>query len=43
MSVLIRNAMAINTGLMGDAMRWDVATAGGDIRVDGPLVTAMGR
>jgi hypothetical protein len=36
MSVLIRNALAINTGLAGEAMRWDVATLGGDIRVDGP-------
>jgi 8-oxoguanine deaminase len=43
MSVLIRNALAINTGLAGEAMRWDVATLGGDIRVDGPLITAMGR
>jgi 8-oxoguanine deaminase len=43
MSVLIRNALAINTGLAGDAMRWDVAALGGDIRVEGPLIAAMGR
>ena len=43
MSVLIRNALAINTGLAGDAMRWDVTALGGDIRVEGPLITAMGR
>jgi 8-oxoguanine deaminase len=43
MSVLIRNATAINTGLAGEAMRWDVAALGGDIRVGGSLITAMGR
>lgn len=42
MSMLIRNATAINTGLAGDAMRWDVAALGGDIRVEGPLIAAMG-
>jgi cytosine/adenosine deaminase-related metal-dependent hydrolase len=43
MSVLIRNALAINTGLAGEAMRWDVAALGGDIRVEGSLIAAMGR
>ncbi|WP_294637449.1 amidohydrolase family protein [uncultured Aquabacterium sp.] len=42
-SLLIRNAQAILTGLDGEAMRHDVARLGGDLRVRGSRIEAMGR
>lgn len=41
--VLIRNATAIVTCLPGDAMRWDVAGQGGDLRIADGCITAIGR
>lgn len=42
-SILIRNAQAIVTGLAGSAMRHDVAQQGGDLRVVGSRIQAIGR
>ncbi|MGL4574160.1 MAG: amidohydrolase family protein [Burkholderiaceae bacterium] len=42
-SILIKNAHAIMTGKAGGAARHDVAGQGGDIRIAGGVITAIGR